>query len=242
MKEFVKGRYRVRLAASAGDIQAAQALRHRAFFGREGLDRDRFDARCDHVLVERDGGHLAGCFRLLLLPGGAQLCESYSAQFYDLSGLARFEGGMLEMGRFCTDPALSDPDVLRVAWAALTGYVEDQNVKLLFGCASFAGVNAAPYRDSFAILKARHMAPERWRPKARAGLVYDFKDKNLAPADPKRGLAQMPPLLRSYLAMGGWVSDHAVIDQKMGTLHVFTGLEVGAIPAARIRLLRALAA
>jgi putative hemolysin len=52
----------------------------------------------------------------------------------------------------------------------------------------------------------------------------------------------MPPLLRSYLAMGGWVSDHAVIDREMGTMHVFTGLEVRAIPAARKRLLRALAA
>jgi putative hemolysin len=49
----------------------------------------------------------------------------------------------------------------------------------------------------------------------------------------------MPPLLRSYLAMGGWVSDHAVVDRDLGTLHVFTGLEIGAIPAARARQLRA---
>ena len=43
------------------------------------------------------------------------------------------------------------------------------------------------------------------------------------------------------LAMGGWVSDHAVIDRQMNTLHVFTGLEISAIPAARKRLLRAVA-
>ncbi len=40
----------------------------------------------------------------------------------------------------------------------------------------------------------------------------------------------MPPLLRTYLMMGGWVSDHAVVDRQMNTLHVFTGLEIGAIP------------
>jgi L-ornithine Nalpha-acyltransferase len=51
----------------------------------------------------------------------------------------------------------------------------------------------------------------------------------------------MPPLLRSYLMMGGWVSDHAVIDRQMGTHHVFTGLQIAAIPAGRARLLRALA-
>ena len=51
----------------------------------------------------------------------------------------------------------------------------------------------------------------------------------------------MPPLLRSYLAMGGWVSDHAVVDAHLGTLHVFTGLEINVIPPARKKLLRAIA-
>jgi len=54
-------------------------------------------------------------------------------------------------------------------------------------------------------------------------------------------MANMPPLLRTYLMMGGWVSDHAVIDADLGTLHVFTGLEIAAIPPARKRLLRAVA-
>jgi putative hemolysin len=49
----------------------------------------------------------------------------------------------------------------------------------------------------------------------------------------------MPPLLRTYLLMGGWVSDHAVVDRQLNTMHVFTGVEIGMIPAARKRLLRA---
>jgi putative hemolysin len=48
----------------------------------------------------------------------------------------------------------------------------------------------------------------------------------------------MPPLLRSYLMMGGWVSDHAVIDAELDTLHVFTGVEIARVPEARARLLR----
>jgi putative hemolysin len=50
----------------------------------------------------------------------------------------------------------------------------------------------------------------------------------------------MPPLLRSYLVMGAQVSDHAVIDRQMNTLHVFTAIEVCAIPPARKARLRAL--
>ena len=51
----------------------------------------------------------------------------------------------------------------------------------------------------------------------------------------------MPPLLRTYLLMGGWVSDHAVVDRDLNTLHVFTALEIRAIPPARARLLRGVA-
>ena len=42
--------------------------------------------------------------------------------------------------------------------------------------------------------------------------------------------------------MGGWVSDHAVIDRDLDTLHVFTGLAIAAIPPHRAAALRALAA
>ena len=59
--------------------------------------------------------------------------------------------------------------------------------------------------------------------------------------DRQLALLQMPPLLRSYLGIGGWVSDHAVVDRAMNTLHVFTGVEIAAIPAARARALRAVA-
>jgi len=51
-------------------------------------------------------------------------------------------------------------------------------------------------------------------------------------------LRRMPPLLRSYLVMGGWVSDHAVIDNDLNTLHVFTGVEVKRVPRKRVSLLR----
>jgi len=41
--------------------------------------------------------------------------------------------------------------------------------------------------------------------------------------------------------MGGWVSDHAVVDHEMHTLHVFTGLEIAAIPIVRAKALRDIA-
>ena len=149
---------------------------------------------------------------------------------------------MVEMGRFCIDPQVKDPDILRVAWAAMTRYVDENTVEMLFGCSSFTGTDADTYADAFAMLKDRHLAPRRWLPRVKAPSVIRFAQKlRKRKPDVRAAMAKMPPLLRTYLLMGAWVSDHAVVDSHMNTLHVFTGLEINAIPPARKRLLRATA-
>ncbi|QDI75533.1 MULTISPECIES: GNAT family N-acetyltransferase [Leisingera] len=236
-----RGQYLARLAAGTADVAAAQALRTLCF-RTPGTDCDAFDSRCAHVLVEHAAsGTLVCCFRLLVLPNGGGLEHSYAAQFYELPGLRGFAGPMAELGRFCIHPDWHDPDILRLAWGAVTGLVDGQGVQMLFGCSSFAGTSAAPYLDTFALLRQRHLAPAQWRVGEKAPEVVRYAAELQQAPDMRRALQAMPPLLRTYLAMGGWVSDHAVVDRQMNTLHVFTGLETGAIPEARKRLLRAVA-
>lgn len=246
MGRFFKGRYVARFAETEDDIAAAQRLRHRAFRGAGdpgARDADAFDAVCRHVLIEdRKTGDLVCCFRLLPLEDGAQISQSYAAQYYELSALEGYTGRMVEMGRFCIAPGLKDPDIIRVAWGAMSRYVDETGTDMLFGCASFQGTDADGYHDAFAMLKERHLAPTRWLPKVKAPDVFRFARRLRRKPDAKRAMLTMPPLLRGYLAMGGWVSDHAVVDRDLGTLHVFTGLEISAIPPARKRLLRASAA
>lgn len=237
-----KGPYRARFANGAADILAVQRLRYAAFHdGAEGIDADEFDEICHNVMVERiEDGALLGCFRFMHLSPGASVKECYSAQFYELSHLVAFESDLLEMGRFCIDPSINDPNIVRIAWTVITRYVDAHQIGMLFGCSSFAGTDAQKYEDAFALLKERHIAPRRWLPRAKAPRVFQFA-KKLRLKKPNLKLAQkrMPPLLRTYLTMGGWVSDHAVVDTHMNTLHVFTGLEIAAIPPNRKRLLRA---
>lgn len=250
-------RYRVRLAQDEADLQATEGLRHRCFRQVPGQetgaaipsDRDAFDNRCQHVLIEaldKVAGTepaLVASFRLLLLPDGGGIEDSYSAQYYDLTALRAYPAPMLELGRFCIHPDLAPraedgAEVLRLAWGELTRWVEAHQVGMLFGCSSFRGTDAATYRDTFALLRAGHLAPETWAPGRRAGEIIGFAEGPTHDADRKQGLKRMPPLLRSYLAMGGWVSDHAVVDRDLGTLHVFTGLEIASVPPERARLLR----
>lgn len=250
---LARGRYRARLAETAADLRAAQALRYLVFVERGGarprtggLDADTFDDRCQHVLIEKVAeGALVGCFRLLATTG-AGISDSYAAQHYDLTRLTGFAGPMSEIGRFCIRPDVHDPDVLRVAWGAITRHVDANAVGFLFGCASFAGIDPSRYGAAFDLLAARHSAPATLAPGIGAMRVCPFGTAR-APSgtaravDAAAAMAQMPPLLRTYLAMGGWVSDHAVIDPEMNTLHVFTGVEIAAIPPARARSLRMIA-
>jgi putative hemolysin len=247
---LARGRYVARLATTPDDIARAQQLRWLAFVGKRqttgdigGVDADQFDDLCRHILVEdAQSGQLVCCFRAMIFESGADIGTSYSAQFYELSKLREFDGRMLEMGRFCIHPAWRDADILRVAWGAMTRMVDEERIAMLFGCSSFTGTDWEGYRDALAMLSARHIAPRRWLPKIKAPKVLRYA-RMLAGYSPDRKAAQlsMPPLLKTYLLMGGWVSDHAVLDHDLDTLHVFTGLEIGAIPAGRARALRMVA-
>ena len=248
---WARGRYEVSIAADDSEIREAQRLRWLCFVGaRQGgaetgqLDADDYDERCWHVLIrDRASGQLVACFRLLTLASGAEIGDSYSARYYNLSRLGDFAGKMAEIGRFCIHPGCADPDILRLAWAALARHVDGEGIEMLFGCSSFMGTDTHGYEDAFAMLRDRHLAPKRWLPRVKAPQVFRFaRALRLKTPDPRAAMAGMPPLLRSYLAMGGWVSDHAVVDRQLDTLHVFTGLEIRAIPPARAKLLRAVAA
>ena len=234
MRPLTRGRYTVRLAQSAQDLAQAQALRHLAFHGVAGMDQDAFDARCQHVLVEHAQGELVACCRLQIFADGDDLHSSYSAQSYDLSRLARFGGPKLELGRFCLKPGIKDPAILRLIWGALTVILDAAGVTMLFGCTSFTGADPARHAAALATLHS-HAAPPEFAPRPRG------QDSFALPTGQGDALG-LPPLLRSYLAMGAWVSDHGVIDRAMNTVHVLTALPVAQVPQARAQALRAIGA
>lgn len=233
---FPKGKLRVGLARGADDLAACQRLRHRCFFGADGLDADNYDPHCEHLMVQVADGALIATARLQVLPSGRDIGQSYAAGFHDLGGLSEMPGPMLDIGRFCIAPQTRDADVLRAAWGALTDLVDARGIRYLFGCCSFQGIDPVPYGRAFGVLHRQYLGPQDLRPLPHPG--QKVIPLGAAAGD---GAAAMPPLLRSYLAMGGWVGDHAIIDDEMKTMHVFTCVDVLAVPPARAKALRALA-
>ena len=226
----MRGKLCVRVARTPQEVAAVMDLRRARF----GVGADRFDEGAVLVGVGPEDGPLACSFRLNPCAGPAIL-DSYSAQFYDLGQIAGLSKMSVELGRFCLIEGAS-ADVLRLAFAAMTRVVDRHGAGLLFGCASFHGADMAAHLPALQVLKP-HIAPHQIGRKSPH--IADYMD--VTGQDAALGLRQMPPLLRSYLGLGGWVSDHAVQDFDLDTLHVFTGVEIANIPSARAANLRAMA-
>ncbi|MFM7609376.1 MAG: GNAT family N-acetyltransferase, partial [Alphaproteobacteria bacterium] len=116
-EELRAGNLGVRLAVSAEELDAVQALRYRVFYQEMGAradaataashrDRDDFDAVADHLLVvDHDRGEgpesVVGTYRLIRREGAAKLGRWYSESEYDVSRLIAYPAPVLELGRSC---------------------------------------------------------------------------------------------------------------------------------------------
>ncbi|MCG3266325.1 GNAT family N-acetyltransferase [Yoonia sp. I 8.24] len=232
---FEKGKLTARLAASAADVRACQALRHLSFHGGAGEDADPLDPEFQHLMIHDREGVLCGTLRFRLAHRADDLARGYVAQYYDLSGWRGQVGPFLEIGRFCTAPGNMDADLLRMLWGALTRIVDQHGAQMLLGCTSFVGTDPRVYGAAFQRLMRNHQGPPDLIPSITTAQAVRMVD--IAPS----GIAPVPALLKSYLSLGGWVGDHVVVDPKMNTLHVFTCLPVSAMSAARVARLRAVA-
>jgi putative hemolysin len=229
-----------RLAEGRDDMIRVMALRRSAFPRQGGQEEDVQDALSAHVMVEGREGLMA-YFRVMLFGWGAGLMQGYAARFYDVGPFAHYARPIAEMGRFCLAPGGVHPDALRLAWGAMTRLVDEGQAGLMVGCTSFRGADWEAHQAALALLAAEFVGPAEHLPGRKAAEVVDFPALAGPVMDRRTSLAGLPPLLRTYLGMGGWVSDHAVVDRELDTLHVFTCVEVDRVSPPRAASLRAVA-
>ncbi|WP_296479366.1 GNAT family N-acetyltransferase [Roseinatronobacter sp.] len=236
------GAFAANIASEPEQMAAVQRLRAVRFRGQGASgDLDRFDPLSHHLMITAPPNPAAiGVARLRILTTPDSILSSYSGQFYDLAELARSGRRLVEVGRICIDEHhAQDVDVARVLLAALARITSDCAADMLIGCASFPGADLSRHINALCYLFDRHLGPANVRPGRRKGLTHILANGDHSPQ--AADLRDVPALLRLYLGLGGWVSDHAICDHDLDTVHVFTAVEVASIPRARIRALSALA-
>jgi L-ornithine Nalpha-acyltransferase len=228
------GPLQVRLAETTADIEAAQALRYRIFYERLGArplpemawrrrDVDQFDTDCDHLLVLDHGrgtDSVVGTYRLIRRDMAARLGGFYSAKEFDISPVVLHPGEILELGRSCVDPAYRNRSAMQLLWSGIAAYVFHYDVVLMFGCASLPGTDADALSVPLSYLHRYHLAPPALRPRALADRYVEMCRLRPCAIDASRGMAALPPLIKGYLRLGGFVGDGAVVDEQFNTIDV----------------------
>jgi len=234
--ELRAGNLGVRIATTASEIDAVQALRFRVFYEEMGAtpepamaavgrDHDAFDAVADHLLVVDHAigpgpEGVVGTYRLIQQEAAERIGHFYSAGEYDIAPLMRFPGRMLELGRSCVDAGYRSRAAMQLLWRGIAAYVFLHRIDLMFGCASLPGTDPDAVAAELTYLYHNHLAPPALRPRALDSRYVEMRRLDPRRLDPRRALAALPPLIKGYLRLGGFVGDGAVIDRQFNTTDV----------------------
>ena len=233
--ELRAGEIEIRLAETEDEVREAQALRYRVFYEEMSAkptpemqkvrrEFDSFDPYCDHLLVidrsRKPDERVVGTYRLLRRAAAARRGQFYSVDEYDIHGILAYAGEILELGRSCIEADYRQRSVMQLLWRGIADYVMYYEIGLMFGCASFPGIDPSAHALAFSYLYHYHLAPANLRPRALPGRYVDMNMLPKDKVDTRAALAQLPPLVKGYLRLGGFVGDGAVVDPQFGTTDV----------------------
>jgi putative hemolysin len=210
-------RFVTALARCEADVREAQQLRHLVFAeelgarlpsASERIDRDPFDAYCEHLLVRsRDTGAVVGTYRILTAAQARRAGGFYSEQEFDLGAIPALPR-VVEVGRACVHPDHRGGAVLGLLWSALAQHFRLHGHEHVIGCASLpARENPGGVASVCARLLQDHATPSSWRARPRRPFT----------ASPSVVRAPIPAAIRGYLHMGAAVCGEAAWDPDFGT-------------------------
>ena len=227
----------LRLARDPSDVLAAQRLRYRVFVSElggdgelvdhdAGLEIDRFDPFCEHLILtdrRRDasaGDHVVGVYRMMSEQGAERAGGYYSETEFDLTALRGSGRKLLELGRSCVDAGYRGSGAMFQLWNGLAHYLAENNIEILFGVASFHGVDLHKLAEPLSYLHQTHLAPTGLRVTARGADARAMNIKDPCTIERARALRVIPPLIKAYLRLGGCVGDGCYLDRDFNTTDV----------------------
>ena len=262
------GRYSLRLAETAEDREAACRLRFKVFnieLGeglessyRTGMDTDRFDLCCEHLLVEdkledNPARRIVGTYRMQSGATAARNLGYYSEQEFSFVPYEPLRGGILELGRACIDREHRTPEVLTLLWRGIAQYATDMGLRYLIGCSSINSQVPAEGWQMYRQLEHYRVSPElETVPTAAFACPIEQQGAHAQPSPwPNESMSEsvleaqsspapfkVPKLLKTYLAIGARIAAPPAWDREFGTIDFLTLLDLKLLsPSARNRFL-----
>lgn len=219
-----QGKLTLSVASTPEEVREVQRLRYKVFvetmglsalMNAEELDRDDFDAHCDHLIVrDSDTLNVVGTYRVLGPSAAREKGRFYSEQEFDLSRLDNLRGSIAEAGRACIHPDYRSGAVIMMLWAGLAAFMKREHCQYLIGCASVSladgGHNAAAIYQS---LNEANFAPSEYR--VIPHLPFPIEERAAGQS------AQLPPLIKGYLRSGAWICGQPAWDPDFHSADFF---------------------
>lgn len=213
-------RLHVSLARCESEILAAQKLRYQVFHDElgarlqnriAGIDRDIYDAFCEHLIVRDEGcGRIVGTYRILSPAAAREIGSYYSENEFDLTRLQHLRNGIVEVGRSCIAPDYRSGAVIALLWSGLARYMLDNGHAYLMGCASISMADGGHTAASlYNQLRDAHLAPLEYHVFPRCPLPLERLRDDIECA--------MPPLVKGYLRAGAWICGAPAWDPDFNT-------------------------
>jgi putative hemolysin len=229
--------FEIKITRDPDEIHEAQKLRFEVFnlemkkglkeSYQRGLDVDRFDSICDHLIVrERNQRRVVGTYRLLLGSEARKHSGFYSEQEFNLENIKKLDGELLELGRSCAHKDYRDRALIHLMWQTIAEYVKNHQVHYLFGCASFPTTNPGEVGQSIALIKEKYYAPEKFRVEPVPGMRLTDLREDVEIADREELFFRLPSLIKGYLRVGALLCGPPALDLEFGTTDLFLLLDV----------------
>ncbi len=232
-----EGPYEVRFARDEVDLERVLRLRF-SIFNEElgegldeswetGLDTDRFDRVCDHLmLVDRRDGALVGTYRMQTAEMARAGAGFYCDEEFDLSSIPEAQSASaIELGRACILGDHRNGLALYALWRGLALYLTWTGKHLLFGCCSLTSQDPREGVAMLRYLEERGKTTDTPRVLPRPGF-----ECALEPGD-ERPLPEVkvPRLFGTYLRYGALACGPPAIDRSFKTIDFFIVLDASKI-------------
>jgi len=223
--------FQIKIAQTQDEIESAQRLRFDVFYSElgeksdlessKGLDVDKFDQICKHlIVVDKSKNLVIGTYRLLF-SSEVNNIGFYSEEIFDIDNIKKIKGELLELGRSCIHRDYRNSAVINLLWNGIAWQVKERKVKYIFGCPRLDSTEPKDVNEAFALLRYKYYTDEKFRVYPLTGNIFKDLNENIEISNPRAAFRKLSALIRGYLNIGALICGQPAIDHELYSVVFF---------------------